>query len=200
MASHPSHSRIAPPGDGSALSTLEARRSTSPDALVAPGPSREEIDRLVGVALRVPDHGRLGPWRLVMIAGEAKKHWIEQLMTLAETREDAPKARVSTRKLASAPLIVAVISSITAGHKVPEWEQQLSAGAVAMNLLNGAAALGYGANWLTGWHAYDPAATALLGIAEHERVAGVVLIGSIAEPAPERERATPERVVSWLGA
>jgi nitroreductase len=69
-----------------------------------------------------------------------------------------------------------------------------------MNLLNGAAALGYGANWLTGWHAYDPAATALLGIAEHERVAGVVLIGSIAEPAPERERATPERVVSWLGA
>jgi nitroreductase len=200
LASHPSLSRIAPPGDGSALSTLEARRSTSPDALVAPGPSREEIDRLVGIALRVPDHGRLGPWRLVMIAGEAKQHWIEQLMTLAETREDAPKARVSTRKLASAPLIVAVISSITAGHKVPEWEQQLSAGAVAMNLLNGAAALGYGANWLTGWHAYDPAATALLGIAEHERVAGVVLIGSIAEPAPERERATPERVVSWLSA
>jgi nitroreductase len=200
LASHPSLSRIAPPGDGSALSTLEARRSTSPDALVAPGPSRDEIDRLVGVALRVPDHGRLGPWRLIMIAGEAKQRWIERLITLAEAREDAPKARVSTRKLAGPPLVVVVVSSVTAGHKVPEWEQQLSAGAVAMNLLNGAAALGYGANWLTGWHAYDPAATALLGLADHERVAGVVLIGSIAEPAPERERATPERVVSWLGA
>jgi nitroreductase len=121
-------------------------------------------------------------------------------MILAEAREDAPKARVSTRKLASAPLVVAVISSVVAGHKVPEWEQQLSAGAVSMNILNGATALGYGANWLTGWHAYDPAATALLGLAPGEKVAGIILVGSVAQPATERERATPERVVSWLNA
>jgi len=187
-----------PADQNPAASLLERRRSTTPDALVAPGPSPEEIQRLIGIALRVPDHGRLAPWRLVLIAGEAKRRWVETHLTLAERREDAPKARVSTRKLASAPLVVAVISSPTAGHKVPEWEQWLSSGAVAMNLLNGANALGYGANWLTGWHAYDGEATALLGLAEHERVAGIVLVGSIAEPAPERERADAARVTSWL--
>ena len=197
----PSHAPNAPLiGDASPADLLAARRSTSPDALVAPGPSRDEIARLVGIALRVPDHGRLAPWRLVLIAGDAKARWIDRLMMLAEQRADAPKARVGTRKLASAPLVVAVISSAIAGHKVPEWEQALSAGAVAMNLLNGAAALGYGANWLTGWHAYDPQATQLLGLADHEKVAGIVLIGSVAERAPERERADPAQIVSWLEA
>jgi nitroreductase len=199
MASHPSLSQIDTLDERDTAALLERRRSTTPDALVAPGPTREEIDRLVGIALRVPDHGRLGPWRLVLIAGTAKERWLESLMELAEKREDAPKARVSTRKMATAPLVVAVVSAPIAGHKVPEWEQQLSAGAVAMNLLNGAAALGYGANWLTGWHAYDEDATALLGLAPHERVAGMVLIGSVAEPAPERERASAEKVVTWLG-
>jgi nitroreductase len=199
MASHPSLSQIDTLDERDTAALLERRRSTTPDALVAPGPTREEIDRLVGIALRVPDHGRLGPWRLVLIAGTAKERWLESLMALAEKREDAPKARVSTRKMATAPLVVAVVSAPIAGHKVPEWEQQLSAGAVAMNLLNGAAALGYGANWLTGWHAYDEDATALLGLAPHERVAGMVLIGSVAEPAPERERASAEKVVTWLG-
>jgi nitroreductase len=199
MASHPSLSQIDTLDERNPAALLERRRSTTPDALVAPGPTREEIDRLVGIALRVPDHGRLGPWRLVLIAGAAKERWLDSLMALADKREDAPKARVSTRKMAAAPLVVAVVSAPIAGHKVPEWEQQLSAGAVAMNLLNGAAALGYGANWLTGWHAYDEEATALLGLARHERVAGMVLIGSVAEPAPERERASAEKVVTWLG-
>jgi len=179
---------------------LAGRRSTDPAALVAPGPTETEIDRILSIALRVPDHGRLAPWRIVLIAEEAKTQWIDRLLMLAEQRDDAPKARVGIRKLASAPLVAAVISSATAGHKVPEWEQALSAGAVAMNLLNGAAALGYGANWLTGWHAYDPQATRLLGLADHEKVAGIVLIGSVAERAPERERADPAQVVSRLPA
>ncbi|MDB5737837.1 MAG: nitroreductase [Sphingomonas bacterium] len=197
----PSHApNAAVASDASPADLLAARRSTNPDALVSPGPSNDEIARLIGIALRVPDHGRLAPWRLVLIAGEAKARWIDRLMMLAEQRADAPKARVGTRKLASAPLVVAVISSAIAGHKVPEWEQALSAGAVAMNLLNGAAALGYGANWLTGWHAYDEQATRLLGLADHEKVAGIVLIGSVAERAPERERADPAQVVSWLEA
>lgn len=169
-----------------------------PDALVAPGPSRAEIDRLIEIALRVPDHGRLAPWRLVVIAGAAKERWVEQLMALADVRDDAPKTRLSTRKLASAPLAIVVVSSPLTGHKVPEWEQVLSAGAVCMNVLNGAHALGYGGQWLTGWHAYDPQATALLGMGEHDKVAGVILIGSIAEPAPDRQRATAETVVRWL--
>lgn len=179
---------------------LLSRRSTSPDALLAPGPSPDEIATLVSIALRVPDHGRIGPWRLILIAGAAKQRWLDRLFELAETREDAGKARVTTRKLAAAPLVIAVVSSPIAGHKVPEWEQWLSAGAVGMNLLNGATALGYGANWLTGWHAYDPQATALLDLADTERVAGLILVGSVGERAPERERADPARVTSWLGA
>lgn len=177
---------------------LATRRSPMPDALVGPGPDRAEIDHLIEIALRVPDHGRLGPWRLVIISGAAKERWVEQLMALADVREDAAKVRVSTRKLATAPLAIIVVSAPIAGHKVPEWEQTLSAGAVCMNILNGAHAMGYGGQWLTGWHAYDPQATALLGLGETEKVAGVILIGSIAEPAPERQRASAESVVRWL--
>lgn len=184
--------------DGTLADLLLARRSTAPDSLLTPGPSRAEIDQLVSIAMRVPDHGRIGPWRLVLIAGEAKTRWLDKLFALAETREDAGKSRVTTKKLVAAPLIIVIVSAPVTGHKVPEWEQQLSAGAVGMNLLNGAAALGYGANWLTGWHAYDPDATALIGLGEDERVAGVVLVGSVAEPAAERERADPARVVTWL--
>ena len=182
-----------------ALATLlGTRRSAMPDTLVEPGPTPEELAQILTIALRVPDHGRLAPWRLVLIAGETKRRWLDRLFEIAETREDSTKARVSTRKLQSAPLVVAVISSPIPGHKIPEWEQQLSTGALAMNLLNGVTALGYGANWLTGWHAYDPQATAMLNLGENERVAGIIAVGSVTKPAPERERATQDRVVSWL--
>jgi nitroreductase len=182
------------------IERLGARRSPAPDLLTGPGPSDAEIDRLLSIAVRVPDHGRLQPWRIVAIKGAAKDRWIERLMTIAESRDDAPKARVSLRKLAGAPLVVAVISSPIAGHKVPEWEQWLSAGAVGMNLLNAATALGYGGNWLTGWHAYDPEARKLLGVGEHERVAGVVPIGSVAGATADRERPDLAQVVTWLDA
>lgn len=184
----------------SAADTLTRRRSPMPDALIAPGPNREEVEQLVEIALRVPDHGRLSPWRLVLIAGEAKRRWIDRLLELADQRDDAAKTRVSTRKLASAPLAVVVVSSAIPGHKVPEWEQWLSAGAVCMNLVNGAHALGFGANWLTGWHAYDAQATALLGLEDGQKVAGVVLIGSVAAEAAERPRARAADVARWLEA
>jgi nitroreductase len=188
----------APKNAGDFSHQLATRRSPMPDALVGPGPDRAEIEKLIEIALRVPDHGRLGPWRLVVINGAAKERWVERLMALAEVREDAAKVRVSTRKLATAPLAIVVVSAPIAGHKVPEWEQTLSAGAVCMNILNGAHSMGYGGQWLTGWHAYDPQATALLGLAESEKVAGVILIGSVAEAAPERQRASAESVVRWL--
>ncbi|MBO9696901.1 MAG: nitroreductase family protein [Sphingopyxis sp.] len=194
-------STARPPSTASAAAdALTRRRSPTPDALVGPGPTREDTERLIEIALRVPDHGRLSPWRLVLIAGEAKQRWVAKLLELADRREDAPKTRVSTRKLASAPLVVVVVSSAVRGHKVPEWEQWLSAGAVCMNLVNGAHALGFGANWLTGWHAYDDQATALLGLEAGQKVAGVVLIGSVAAEAPERPRACAADVARWLEA
>lgn len=177
---------------------LANRRSPAPDNLVAPGPTREQIDRMFAIATRVPDHGRLQPWRLIAIRGEAKARWLEALAALAERREDAPKARVSLRKLSSAPLVVAVVSRPTAGHKVPEWEQLLSTGAVAMNLLHAAEALGFGGNWLTGWHAYDPEARALLGLSEAERIAGIVPIGTVVTATPDRERPALDQIVTWL--
>lgn len=177
---------------------MVTRRSPMPDALIGPGPDHAEIEQLIEIGLRVPDHGRLGPWRLIMINGSAKQRWVDRLMALAEAREDAAKVRVSTRKLASSPLAIVVVSAPVVGHKVPEWEQTLSAGAVCMNILNGAHAMGFGGQWLTGWHAYDSQATALLGLGEGEKVAGVILIGSISEPAPERQRASAESVVRWL--
>lgn len=177
---------------------LATRRSPLPDSLIMPGPDTEESARLFEIALRVPDHGRLAPWRLIRIAGASKARWVERLMEIVDTREDAAKTRVSTRKLASAPLAVVVVSKATPGHKVPEWEQWLSAGAVCMNLVNGAHALGYGAQWLTGWHAYDADATALLGLTDGERVAGVILIGTIAEPAGPRPRVSVAEAVTDL--
>ncbi len=177
---------------------LVSRRSPMPDALVSPGPTSNEVDQIMDIALRVPDHGRLAPWRVILIAGAAKTKWVSKLMDIANARPDAPKVRVSTRKLASAPLAAVVVSAAIKEHKVPEWEQWLSTGAVCMNLVNGAHALGYGAQWLTGWHAYDPQATALLNLGEGEKVAGVILVGSIAESAPERPRAGRDSVVRWL--
>jgi nitroreductase len=196
--SHSGTSILAEGRSSSATEMLIRRRSAAPDTLVAPGPSRDEIDRIMGIALSVPDHGRLSPWRILLIADEAKARWLDALSMLAEQQPDAAKARVGVRKLATAPLVAAVISSPIAGHKVPEWEQMLSAGAVAMNMLNGVASLGYGANWLTGWHAYDPHALGLLGIAPSERIAGIILIGSVAAPTNERERGAVADVVSWL--
>ena len=177
---------------------LETRRSTTPDMLIAPGPSETELERLLTIALRVPDHGRLAPWRIILIEGESKGRWIEQLLALAKTREDAAKSRISTRKLASAPLVAVVVSSPTPGHKVPVWEQELSAGALTLNLLNGATVLGYGANWLTGWHAHDPRARELLSRTPGGKAARGLLIGSMATEPPERDRTTPDRVVSRL--
>lgn len=183
---------------GDAVRRLATRRSPAPDCLVAPGPRGETLEALLRIALRVPDHGRLTPWRLIVVEGAAKARWLDALTTIADRRDDAPKARVGLRKLASAPLVVVIVSTPIAGHKVPEWEQILSAGAVGMNLLNAAAALGYGGNWLTGWHAYDAEAQALLGIRDGERIAGVVPIGTVAEPSADRERPDLAKAVTYL--
>jgi len=188
------------PADQAAIHLLATRRSSSPDLLGLPGPNAAELAQLIDIGLRVPDHGRLSPWRLIVIQGEAKERWLAQLATIAERRDDAPKARVTARKLQAAPLAIVVVSSPIPDHKVPEWEQMLSAGAVSMNLLNGAAALGFGANWLTGWHAYDEDARKLLSLGADEKVAGVVIVGTAAEPTKERERARADQVVSWLDA
>ena len=139
-----------------------------PRWLGGPGPSEPEIETLLKVASRVPDHGKLVPWRFILIEGEARQRLGEVLATAFQA--DNPErrrraARCRAQRFAQAPLVVAVVSRVVPHVKIPDWEQVLSAGAVCMNLLNGATALGYGASWLSGWASFDRRVLDALGLA-----------------------------------
>ena len=168
------------------LAFLAARRSTSAVTLTAPGPSSAEFDTLIRLATRVPDHGKLAPWRFIVLEGAGKAAFAARLEALATSRGDQTAA-AKLAKLKIPPLAVAVISAPRPAA-IPAWEQQLSAGAVCTTLLYAALAMGYGGNWITDWYAYDEEARAILGLSEAERVAGFILIGTPREPPLERER------------
>lgn len=169
------------------LAFLARRRSASALALRAPGPTSEELSDLLTIAARVPDHGKLAPWRFVILEGAGKAAYAGQLEALAAARPDAAKLIAKLGKLRTPPLGVAVISRTTAGE-IPEWEQLLSAGAVCTTLTYAALAMGYGANWITDWYAYDAEARAVLGLSANERVAGFIFMGTAAEAPQERVR------------
>ena len=169
------------------LAFLARRRSASAMALRAPGPTAAELTDLLQIAARAPDHGKLAPWRFVILEGAGKDVFAARLETLAASRPDAPKLIAKLGKLRTPPLGVAVISRTTAGD-IPAWEQILSAGAVCTNLTYAALAMGYGANWITDWYAYDAGARAVLGLADNEKVAGFVFMGTAAEAPQERVR------------
>ncbi len=175
----------------SLMQALDQRRSVPSKQLSEPGPDPATLLRMLQSASRVPDHGKLAPFRFLRIAGAARHALGEALVarTLQREPDAAPSAIDKERKrFAHAPVIVAVIACLTPGHKVPEQEQLLTAGSVCFALLQAAQALGFGAQWLTGWAAYDPAITTLLGLGEHEKIAGFIHIGSAKLEAPERER------------
>ena len=172
------------------LAFLRRRRSASAAMLEAPGPDAAQLRTLLTLAARVPDHGKLFPWRFVVLEGRGKAAWVEGLYDIARARPDRETAAAKLGKAANPPLGIAVISRVVTGHKIPEWEQELSAGAVCMNLLAAATAMGFGANWISDWYGYDPAALALLGLGEGERVAGYVFVGTA--PSAPLERARPD--------
>jgi nitroreductase len=176
------------------LRFLALRRSASALTLGEPAPTPEELDQLLRLAARAPDHGKLAPWRFVILEAEAKAEFAARLEALAQGRGDK-SAAAKLAKLKTPPLAVVVISSPRAGD-IPEWEQILSAGAVCTTLLYAATALGYGANWITDWYSYDPQARTLLGLSETERVAGFMLLGAPREPPLERVRPDPAGLVS----
>jgi len=174
------------------LDFLDQRRSVPARQLGEPGPDAAQLERLLQAAVRVPDHGKLVPWRLLAIRGEARARLGRSLAGIhARQQPDvAPSVLDKDRERFNfAPLIVAVIARIEADHpKIPAQEQLLSAGCVAYNLLLGAQALGFGAQWLTGWAAYDDEVARLLGLGANERVIAFVHVGTAKEPAPERAR------------
>ena len=182
------------------LDVLNARRSVPSRQLGEPGPDAEQLRQLLGAAIRVPDHGKLVPWRLVLIRGDARAKLGASLAAMHLRHEpDAPPAVIEKdrNRFSHAPLVVAVVARIEADHpKIPAQEQLLSAGLVAYNLLLGAQALGFGAQWLTGWAASDREAADLLGLAENERIVAFVHVGTAREDAPERTRPALESVLS----
>ena len=172
------------------LALLARRRSSKLMHLAEPAPSAAEIDALIALAARVPDHGKLGPWHFVVFEGEARARAGEALAQVIKDDENVDAARLDhTRNLLMrAPACVMVVSSAKPHPKIPEWEQQLSAGAACFSLLLSAHALGYAGCWLTEWPAYDMRARAALGLVEHERIAGIVYLGTPRDAAIERVR------------
>src|SRR5690606_32302289 len=152
------------------------------------GPSPAEVGRILHLGARTPDHGKLFPWRFVVMGPGSRAALAEALLPHAAHQPDPIKARNVLAKLTAPPLTILVVSAPVEGHKVPVWEQQLSAGAVCMNLEHAANALGYAASWITDWYSYDPQAVELLGLIKGEQVAGFIHVGTLAEPALERPR------------
>jgi nitroreductase len=184
------------------LDLLNARRSTSSRSLGEPGPTPAQLDELLAAAIRVPDHGKLTPWRMLLIRGDTRRQFGELLAQIHQRKEPglAEAQLLKERERYNfAPLIVAVIARIDAQHpKIPAQEQLLSAGYVAYNLALGTQAIGFGAQILTGWAAYDHDVAALMGLRENERVVAFVHIGTPREAAPERVRPRLADVVSEL--
>jgi nitroreductase len=177
------------------LDFLARRRSASALALTEPAPSDAELGTLLRLATRVPDHGKLSPWRFVVLRGEPKRRFIAGLETIAATRPDRERLVAKLGKIKAPPLTVAVISRAADGE-IPEWEQRLSSGAVCMTLIIAAQAMGYGANWITDWYAYDADAGRLLGLRDGERVAGFVHLGTSKDATLERVRPDVEGLVT----
>ncbi len=169
------------------VSFLARRRSASAMTLHAPGPDDATLTQLLTLAARAPDHGKLAPWRFVVLRGDAKDAFVRGLETIAAARADAAKALAKLGKIRQPPLTVVVVSRTVEGE-IPAWEQRLSAGAVCAMMVTAAQAMGYGANWITDWYAYDDAATDLLGLSAGEQVAGFVQLGSTDEAPLERVR------------
>lgn len=181
------------------LTRLQQRRSVPPRWLGEPGPTPDQLDTLLTVAARVPDHGKLVPWRFIVIEGEGRErlgHLAAAAFQTDEPGAGPEKVAAERSRFLEAPVVVAVVSNVTPHVKIPDWEQILSAGAVCMNLLNAAHALGFGASWLTGWPAYDRRILDALGLSPSERIAGFVHIGVPREIPTDRPRPDLAAVVT----
>ncbi|MNK19154.1 putative NAD(P)H nitroreductase YdjA [compost metagenome] len=186
-----------------ALHALDARRSLPARQLGEPGPDPQTLLRMLASAVRVPDHGKLVPFRFLRIAGDARHSLGEYLVQRSRERDpnvSAAQLEKDRLRFSHAPLVITVVAQPRPNPKVPEEEQLMTAGCVCFALLQAAQALGFGAQWLTAWMAFDPAVRAHLGLAEEERIAGFIHIGTPRTEAPERERPDPAALLQdWVG-
>lgn len=190
--------------DENALHFLQNRRSVPAAQLQPPGPTPEQLREILATAIRVPDHGKLTPWRLITFADDAGRRYGEALAALhvqVDPHVPAAKLAKDRERFAHSPVVVAVVARFDAEHiKIPAQEQLLSAGCLGFNLLLAAQAAGFAAQWLTGWSCYDRKAARLLGLADNERVIAYIHIGSRSAEPPERNRPQLDQVVgAWQG-
>ena len=185
------------------LTLLESRRSVPPPLLTEPAPSEVELQRILTIAARVPDHGMLVPWRFIVIEGDARaevsrrlsEHYFTENAAMDPAKREKFTA-IMARVFTAAPLVVVLVSKPDTAATIPVSEQLLSAGAAAMNLLNAVHAAGYAASWLTGWAAYSPGARTVFAMSESERVAGFIHIGTAKEVPPDRKRPDMAAIVT----
>ncbi|ABE62485.1 nitroreductase [Nitrobacter hamburgensis X14] len=178
---------------------LRTRRSVKPRDMSSPGPSPAEIETILTIGARVPDHGKVVPWRFIVFEGDGRVRAGDVIARVyARKNPSAPQDEIEMEKkqLMEAPLVIGVVSSIKQHPKAPSWEQVLSAGASAMSIVNAATALGYGANWLTGWFAYDRDILDGLGLKPDERFAGFIHIGTPTKPNKDRPRPALSDIVT----
>lgn len=190
--------------DADTLQLLQRRRSVPAAQLLPPGPDAAALREIIATAIRVPDHGKLVPWRLIAFTGGAGARYGEALAQLhARVDPGVPEAKLAKdrERFAHSPTVLAVVARIDDAHpKIPAQEQLLSAGCLAFNLLLAAQASGFAAQWLTGWSCYDRDAAKLLGLADNERVIAYIHVGSRGAEPPERNRPDIDAVLgSWQG-
>ena len=181
----------------STFALLHTRRSGRPREMVAPGPIEAELTEILSIAARVPDHGKLSPWRFVIV-GQDQREALAALLARALPEHDPGANEAHFAKALEfahqAPTLVVLISAPTEGHKIPVWEQILSCGAVGMNLLTATHALGYVGGWITGWAAYNERVRAAF-CGPGERIAGFLFLGSPGTPLEERPRPALDALV-----
>ncbi len=184
-----------------AFERISSRRSVKAMDLQEPGPDTEALNSILDSALRVPDHGKLGPWRLVFFQHEDRAdfgHLLAARWQVLNPDANEAQIRFEQNRFMRAPTVIAVISERKAGHKIPEWEQILSAGAVCQNLLVAASLAGFAAQWLTEWYTYDEYIQSLFKIGDHEDIAGFVYLGSANKKPDERARPDNQtRIQRW---
>jgi nitroreductase len=181
------------------IELLLSRRSGSAKAMTGPGPDESQLKTILRAASRVPDHGKLFPWRFIVFRGDARKRMGDMLVETLRTDEPAlspERAEIERRRFLRAPVVVGVVSRAREAIPIPEWEQILSAGAACQTMLIASHALGFVANWITEWPAYHPDIKQRLGLKPGERIAGFVYIGTATVPLEERVRPELDAIVT----
>jgi nitroreductase len=180
------------------LDLLLSRRSGSAKTMKGPGPNAEQLRRILAAGVRVPDHGKLTPWRFIVFEGEGRARMGEILaQCIAGERDTSPERIEQERnRFMRAPVVIGVVSRVREQIPIPVWEQQLSAGAVCMTIVLAAHAMGFVANWITEWCAYHPQVLARLGLKATERIAGFIYIGHPVDPLQARPRPPVESITT----